>query len=640
MINTDAIAVIQEQKAKKALEDAKPKENCNNNQGDVAKKVGTTDSIEAKSLDDKSKLSLQNVTSASTSSPSTVSTAKPSGQANNDGKPKMKPVSITAIPNTPWCVVWTDKGRVFYFNPTTNVSVWVRPVELRDREEVDKLVNTPPANLTVSSTSDSQQQPSTTSSSQASGKTTDLESQSSKLVSPQPEKKMKLDINISLGDSNSRIAQASTNIAPKVVKKEVASEIEKEAAKKRDTIPLEERIEIFSKMLEEKEVDYTSTFQRELSKIVFDPRYLLLTSSERRQIFDKFCSDKTEQQQKKRRELIKTVTNNFKALLSEADLNSRSNYEEFHEKYSKDPRYRAIEKTKDREIMFDDHLAHLRRKEREEKSQQNQQHNDVHHRRRSRERRSDSRHRSSSRSVPRDEIETIYQALLVELITDTDLDWHEAKRIMRKSSQWSYLDSLPRDWMEMVFERHLDKIYHRRKEKFQALLDETKEIKLGSEWRDVKRIIKDDPRYIKFSSSDRRCEREFRNFIQKRRAIAEENFRKLLRETTLIDKDTRRKIEESEHQHLIDVIGTLQNDERYVELEPISEDRRKILLGYIEELATNLTPTSSKSETVDSPVVKEGESSLEGELISAENDVGPTINGEHADIALEQQTTN
>jgi transcription elongation regulator 1 len=169
---------------------------------------------------------------------------------------------------------------------------------------------------------------------------------------------------------------------------------------------------------------------------------------------------------------------------------------------------------------------------------------------------------------------------------------------MRKHPQWPYLDRLPRDWMEMVFERHLDKIYLRRKEKFQQLLGETKEVTLASEWRDIRRLIREDPRYIKFAgNTDRRCEREFREFIKKRRAICIENFKQLLRETKLIDGNTRRKIEESEHQHLIDIIGSLQDDKRYIELESISEDRRKILLCYIEELASDAARSKTTSPT-------------------------------------------
>lgn len=586
--------MIKEQKAKKAIEEAKAQEgqsSSNGQQQGEVNKVGTQkNSIDDKKLDDSASKKSPHTASSSSSisatdganNKTTVSGQQQPQQQQQQqgGKQSMKPVSTTAVPGTPWCVVWTDKNRVFYFNPSTKTSVWDRPAELRGREDVDKMVSTPPP--VISSINSSSQQSSSSSSALAQHADDDSSRHSSASDTNQSHpgqvgKKIKLDISSNGATTlNSSPALTSPATAPKVIKKDVASEIEKEAAKKRETIPFEERVETFRKMLEEKEVNPASTFQKELSKIVFDPRYLLLTSSERREVFEKYCLEKTEEEQKKRREKIKLATNQFKTLLAEANLSSRSTFDEFHSRYSKDPRYKALEKTKDREILFDDHLAYLRRKEREERSHQSQQHH---------ERRSHSRHRSSSRSVPRDEAENIFQALLVELITDPDLSWHDAKRIMRKSTQWHFVDELPRDWMETIFERHLDKIYQRRKEKFHQLLSETKEITLGSDWRDVKRIIRDDPRYIKFSSSDRRCEREFREFIKKLREVAEENFRQLLRETKLIDKETRRKIEESEHQHLIDIIGTLQNDKRYLELEPFSEDRRKILLNYIEELA-------------------------------------------------------
>ena len=38
---------------------------------------------------------------------------------------------------------------------------------------------------------------------------------------------------------------------------------------------------------------------------------------------------------------------------------------------------------------------------------------------------------------------------------------------------------------------------------FHKLLDETSEVKLTSTWKEIKKLIKDDPRYTKFSSSDR-----------------------------------------------------------------------------------------------------------------------------------------
>jgi len=556
--------VIKEQKAKKAIEEAKVQERSL--QGEV-NKVGTLN--DEKKMDD----SIKKSPHTAALSASETAQAKGGQQQGTSAKQRdgMKPVSTTAIPGTPWCVVWTDKNRVFYFNPSTKTSVWDRPAELRNREDVDKMVSNP-INPNASHQTDDDCR----------------NSVSSDQTSAQAEKRIKLDSNSSVSSTVNQNASSKPAIAPKIVKKEVASEVEKEAAKKRETISFEERVETFRRMLEEKEVNPTSTFQKELSKIVFDPRYLLLTSNERREVFEKYCLEKAEEDRKKRRERIKIATDDFKALLNEANLTSRSVYDEFHAQHSKDPRYKALEKTKDREILFDDHLAMLRRKERDERSQ---------HKR--------SERRSAVRGVPREEAENIFQALLTELITDPEFTWHDAKRVMRRSHQWSLTEDLPRDWKEMVFEKHVGKIYQRRKEKFHQLLSETREINLAAEWRDIRRIIRDDPRYIKFSSSDRRCEREYRDFIKRKRVVAEENFRQLLRETKLIGKDTRRKIEESEHQHLIDIIGTLQNDKRYVELEPFSEERRKILLSYIEELAATSSEIPAQATPTTNIGIKE-----------------------------------
>lgn len=60
---------------------------------------------------------------------------------------KSRPISSTTITGTPWCVVWTGDGRVFYYNPSSKTSVWERPEELVDREDVDKAIMTPPEAL-------------------------------------------------------------------------------------------------------------------------------------------------------------------------------------------------------------------------------------------------------------------------------------------------------------------------------------------------------------------------------------------------------------------------------------------------------------------------------------------------------------
>lgn len=85
---------------------------------------------------------------------------------------KARPVATNPIPGTPWyashqtrndiiaslcdknkecfvlplvrCVVWTGDDRVFFYNPTTRLSMWDRPDELVGRADVDKHIQEPP----------------------------------------------------------------------------------------------------------------------------------------------------------------------------------------------------------------------------------------------------------------------------------------------------------------------------------------------------------------------------------------------------------------------------------------------------------------------------------------------------------------
>lgn len=240
----DAIAVIKEQKANKATQEANSKSYQQQSQ----------------------QTSVQDAN-------------KQQGSSSSKNSGSMKPVSTMAIPGTPWCVVWTDQKRVFYFNPSTKTSVWDRPAELRNREDVDRMVSNP-------------NNPNT------SNATNDVNSNSSASDEPSGQNgKHNMENNGNTNSNMTTVAMttATTNRSEssevKLVKKEVNSEIEKDAARKRETIPFKERVETFRKMLKEKDVDPTSTFRNELSKIVFDSRYLLLTSDERRETFDRYCQE-------------------------------------------------------------------------------------------------------------------------------------------------------------------------------------------------------------------------------------------------------------------------------------------------------------------------------------------------------------
>ena len=54
-----------------------------------------------------------------------------------------------------------------------------------------------------------------------------------------------------------------------------------------------------------------------------------------------------------------------------------------------------------------------------------------------------------------------------------------------------------------MYEAHVEVLNKKKKASFRELLDECTEMTLTSGWKDVKKNIKNDPRFEKFSSSDR-----------------------------------------------------------------------------------------------------------------------------------------
>lgn len=69
---------------------------------------------------------------------------EPEKEKESEQKDSSRPISSTAVSGTPWCVVWTGDGRVFFFNPSKRISVWETPDELKGRADVERLLEKPP----------------------------------------------------------------------------------------------------------------------------------------------------------------------------------------------------------------------------------------------------------------------------------------------------------------------------------------------------------------------------------------------------------------------------------------------------------------------------------------------------------------
>ncbi|CAK1556005.1 unnamed protein product [Leptosia nina] len=277
---------------------------------------------------------------------------------------KTRPVTSTPITGTPWCVVWTGDGRVFFYNPTARLSVWERPAQLLGRKDVDTAVAQPPHLL-----EQQQQQPrkETTTTPAASAKNAN------------GELKRNIDSDTDSDSEGAKRAKQQVEVIGVTTKKAIdanadaAVEAEMIAARKRVVLPFEQRVTAFLQLLRESDVSAFSPWEKELHKIVFDDRYLLLESKERRQVFNKYVRDRAEEERKEKRNKLLAKKNAFKTLMEEAKLHSKSSFTEFSTKYCRDERFRGIEKLRERETYFNEHIAELRKKEKEEKEKRREQ---------------------------------------------------------------------------------------------------------------------------------------------------------------------------------------------------------------------------------------------------------------------------
>uniref|UniRef100_A0A2K6GEG2 Transcription elongation regulator 1 like n=1 Tax=Propithecus coquereli TaxID=379532 RepID=A0A2K6GEG2_PROCO len=200
-----------------------------------------------------------------------------------------RPVASTPVPGSPWCVVWTGDDRVFFFNPTMQLSVWEKPTDLRNRGDLNRIIEDPPhkRKLEAAAAHDSDG-----SSSEDGREDQDVKTKRNRTEgceSPELEEAEKED-------------KGTRTPAPQVL------------------LPLEERATHFRDMLLERGVSAFSTWEKELHKIVFDPRYLLLNSEERKQIFEQFVKTRIKEEYKEKKSKLLLAKEEFKKLLEESKV--------------------------------------------------------------------------------------------------------------------------------------------------------------------------------------------------------------------------------------------------------------------------------------------------------------------------------
>lgn len=87
----------------------------------------------------------------------------------------------------------------------------------------------------------------------------------------------------------------------------------------------------------------------------------------------RYVKERAEEERREKRNKLKERKEDFRKLLEEAGLNGKSSFSDFAAKYSKDDRFRNIEKMRERESLFDEFLLEVRRREKEEKAAKREQ---------------------------------------------------------------------------------------------------------------------------------------------------------------------------------------------------------------------------------------------------------------------------
>ncbi|KAK2820738.1 hypothetical protein Q5P01_023697 [Channa striata] len=233
-----------------------------------------------------------------------------------------RPVASTPVPGSPWCVVWTGDDRVFFFNPTIHLSVWERPGDLIGRD-ISRIIDDPPHKRKKKTSTDKD------------GLRDEDRGDEDKHRS-----------------KRSR-TEGSSSVPP-------AGDIQ--------LLPLELRVAHFREMMLERGVSAFSTWEKELHKMVFDPRYLLLTSDQRKQVFDQFVKSRVKEEYKEKKSKLQKARDEFKRLLEEGKITSSSTFKEFCARYRNDQRFSVLNSKKEQEVLFNHYITSLKKRDKENRA--------------------------------------------------------------------------------------------------------------------------------------------------------------------------------------------------------------------------------------------------------------------------------
>ncbi|KAK6122840.1 hypothetical protein DH2020_043421 [Rehmannia glutinosa] len=321
---------------------------------------------------------------------------KPSGFKGESDKATVQPtpVSWEKLTGTDWTLVTTNDGKRYYYNSRTQSSSWQIPsevTELRKKQEADafKAQSVPVINTNAMTEKGSDPVSLSTPAANTGGRDataarTSIVSGSSSALDLIKKKLQDSGIPDSTSQGPASSGSAATELngskpieAPgKDLQMENNKDKQKDAngdgdmsnsssdSEDEDGGPTkEECILQFKEMLKERGVAPFSKWEKELPKIVFDPRFKAIPNhSARRALFEHYVRTRAEEERKEKRAAQKAALEGFKQLLEEAkeEIDHNTDYQTFKRRWGEDPRFQALDR-KDRELLLNERVFPLKR---------------------------------------------------------------------------------------------------------------------------------------------------------------------------------------------------------------------------------------------------------------------------------------
>ncbi|KAJ3682288.1 hypothetical protein LUZ60_014861 [Juncus effusus] len=273
------------------------------------------------------------------------------------------PVSWEKLAGTDWTLVTTNDGKKYYYDTKNKVSSWQVPQEVADllkKQESETKTETPQTetpqqNPTVSIA------PGVTPAVLTAGREAIPLRQTPALISPSALDTIKKKLQDAPGppDSNTPEGKTEDKDKPKDGNNEGGNgnESESESDSESDESGVsrkEDCINQFKEMLKERGVPPFAKWDKELPKIIFDPRFKAVPTNEaRRAIFERYVRTRAEEERKEKKAAQKAATEKFKQLLEEAsqDIDHKTDYYSFKKKWGSDPRFKALDRKESEALL-------------------------------------------------------------------------------------------------------------------------------------------------------------------------------------------------------------------------------------------------------------------------------------------------